>query len=70
MDLRLIETDECDQNSANLSTYVALSYCWGNSGKSYKTTPQNLSDNKIRLPLEKLPAVSNHNVYQRCEMLK
>lgn len=70
MDLRLVETDECHQNSAELSNYAALSYCWGNSGNNYKTTSQNLSDNKMLLPLENLPAVSSHDVCQRGQMLK
>lgn len=64
-DLRLIETSERAEQRAELSTYAALSYCWGTSGKNYKTTPQNLSRNKMRLPLEKLPAVSTYHVSTR-----
>jgi hypothetical protein len=44
-----------------MSTYAALSYCWGTGGKKYETTRQNLSKNKIHLPWEKLPAVSSHD---------
>lgn len=69
-DLRLIETEDCDEKPTDLSTYAALSYCWGTSGKNYKTTPQNLSDNKTRLPLEKLPQVSSHDKYQFHVILK
>lgn len=69
-DLRLIETSERAEQGADLSTYAALSYCWGPSGKNYKTTPQNLSNNKMRLPLEKLPAVSTHYMCQYGETLK
>lgn len=60
-DPRLLETDECDTKPESLSTYAALSYCWGTSGKNYNTTLQNISDHKIRLPSENLPHVSNHD---------
>lgn len=69
-DLRLIETDECDEKPADLSNYAALSYCWGTSGKNYKTTAQNLPENKTLLPLESLPNVSSHDGCQRSQMLK
>lgn len=60
-DLRLIEIDEGDEKSPDMYTYAALSYCWGTSGKNYKTTHQNLATHKIRLPRENLPAVSSLN---------
>lgn len=69
-DLRLIETDECDEQPAKFSTYAALSYCWGTSGKNYKTTPQNITDNKTRLPLENLPDVSSLDRYRFHVVLK
>ncbi|CAG9989233.1 unnamed protein product [Clonostachys byssicola] len=35
--------------------YVTLSYCWGTSGKNYKTTSSNLAQHLLEIPWDKLP---------------
>ncbi|CAG9955541.1 unnamed protein product, partial [Clonostachys rosea f. rosea IK726] len=35
--------------------YVTLSYCWGISGKNYKTTSSNLAQHLLEIPWDKLP---------------
>ncbi|KAK7214417.1 hypothetical protein V2G26_002420 [Clonostachys chloroleuca] len=35
--------------------YVTLSYCWGTSGKNFKTTSSNLAQHLLEIPWDKLP---------------
>jgi hypothetical protein len=57
-ELRLIDTKECYLEKCDFSQYAALSYCWGNSNHSYRTTRENLNANKQGIQVSKLPKVT------------
>jgi hypothetical protein len=47
----------CEPQGA-MATYVCLSYCWGGA-EFYKTTAQNIEDNKMQISAEDLPLAFN-----------